>query len=433
MTDNEPTYMNLCSENRQYEQLRACRSSQSAEVHEEKHNIRMQMNIAYQVSSVGREKKECNSTIKINTRRKILCVMAVIMVLNVLITIALIATSVASSVTIQSLRSQIAQQSGNNATNDQHSDAVSENVADSAMPQDQSEINLTTNKVKTSTEYEITSESTITKEMPTMKRGMPTTQATSTTTVQPTLHTPLEAVEVSSCGPGLWWRVAYLNMSDPSHQCPPVWREYSANGVRACGRPANTSGCFSMNYSSITPYAKVCGRVIGYQVGSPDVFNPDHFTIDDTYVDGVSVTYGDPRNHIWTYAGGLSEYVSRDHAHNVCPCRLSGTSTSYQQKYPPNFVGNDYYCESGNPENSFENTDTLRYTDDPLWDGLSCEGWCCSDGRNPPWFSVQLREWTLSDIEVRICGHEETFNDDTPLKLVELYIGEPDRGNEGSR
>jgi hypothetical protein len=40
----------------------------------------------------------------------------------------------------------------------------------------------------------------------------------------------------SRCGPGQWYRVAYLNMSDPTQQCPPSLRLYSANGVRACGR-----------------------------------------------------------------------------------------------------------------------------------------------------------------------------------------------------
>jgi hypothetical protein len=38
------------------------------------------------------------------------------------------------------------------------------------------------------------------------------------------------------CGPGQWYRVAYLNMNDPTQQCPPSLRLYSANGVRACGR-----------------------------------------------------------------------------------------------------------------------------------------------------------------------------------------------------
>ena len=37
-----------------------------------------------------------------------------------------------------------------------------------------------------------------------------------------------------NCGPGPWVQVAYLNMSDPSQQCPSSWREYNTSGVRSC-------------------------------------------------------------------------------------------------------------------------------------------------------------------------------------------------------
>ena len=33
-------------------------------------------------------------------------------------------------------------------------------------------------------------------------------------------------------------------------------------------------------------------------------------TIDGRYVDGVSLTYGSPRLHIWTFANALDEYPS---------------------------------------------------------------------------------------------------------------------------
>ena len=36
------------------------------------------------------------------------------------------------------------------------------------------------------------------------------------------------------CGRGHWYRVAYLNMSNPNEQCPSAWREYNMSGVRAC-------------------------------------------------------------------------------------------------------------------------------------------------------------------------------------------------------
>ena len=239
------------------------------------------------------------------------------------------------------------------------------------------------------------------------------------------IYTYLERQQnFSACGLGLWQRVAYLNMSDPFHQCPPVWREYSANGVRACGRPANAPdfSCYSMHYSStsIGSYTKVCGQVIGYQIGSTDVFANQQNSINTGYVDGVSITYGVPRTHIWTYAAGLSDAVAPGNERFSCPCLVAGTG--YTQQTPPSFVGNNYYCESGNPTNTWEHTNTLTYTNDPLWDGQNCEGRCCSDGRTPPWFSVQLTGTTTSDIEVRICGTEGTINEDTPIKLLELYV-----------
>ena len=227
--------------------------------------------------------------------------------------------------------------------------------------------------------------------------------------------------EKSICGPGNWQRIAYLNMSDPSHQCPPVWREYSGNGVRACGRPTNASApsCYSMYYSpSLAPFIRVCGKVIGYQVGSTDAFKLS--TINNSYVDGVSITYGSPRTHIWSYASGLSETLIRQYETESCPCRLAGTS--FLPQYPPSFVGSNYYCESGNPTNTYQHTNALTYTDDPLWDGQNCEGQCCSDGRTPPWFSVQLTNATAVDIEVRICGSERSSQEDTPINILEIYV-----------
>ena len=51
----------------------------------------------------------------------------------------------------------------------------------------------------------------------------------------------LFSTSVPECGNGLWYRLAYLNMTDPSQQCSPAWREYNTSGVRACGRPVSSS------------------------------------------------------------------------------------------------------------------------------------------------------------------------------------------------
>ena len=91
---------------------------------------------------------------------------------------------------------------------------------------------------------------------------------------------------------------------------------------------------------------------IGYAYHAPDgLGHAGSQTIEGAYVDGVSLTHGPPgaRQHIWTFPT-LS-----------CPC-VSGTVT-------PSYMGNDYFCESGNPGTSW--TDVI-YASDPLWDGQGC-------------------------------------------------------------
>ena len=215
------------------------------------------------------------------------------------------------------------------------------------------------------------------------------------------------------CGPGEWCRVAYLNMSDPTQQCPSAWREYNTSGVRACGRPSTSGGsCPATAYSINFQYRRVCGRVVGYQYGSPDGFHSGN--INQRYVDGISITRGSPRQHVWTYAAGVTESSSA-HAHVNCPCSSSSARAA------PSFVGNNNYCESGNPSSTWSNR---LYTGDKLWDGLQCEGSCCAGTVTPLWFKVQLSTTTSDDIEIRICGSELTNNEDTPIELIEIYTAQ---------
>ena len=218
---------------------------------------------------------------------------------------------------------------------------------------------------------------------------------------------------VPNCGDGLWYRVAHLNMSDPSQQCPSAWRQVTLDGIRVCARPTSTVGsCPSAVYPVNYQYRKVCGRVIGYQFGSPDAFPNPETTIDEPYLDGVSITHGTPRTHVWSYAAGASETGSCNSY--TCPC-------SNGNKAPPSFVGDNYYCESAYTGDCFT-LDVL--TDDLLWDGQQCnnEGMCCTGANTPPWFSMRLSGTTSDDIEVRICHNQRTSNEDTPVQLLELYI-----------
>lgn len=170
-------------------------------------------------------------------------------------------------------------------------------------------------------------------------------------------------------------------------------------------------------------YSKVCGRVIGYQVGTPTGFSTPRLSsaIDNVYIEGVSVTHGSsPRKHIWSFANALQSVmqVGGVGSIQVCPC---ATSNSQMGRYVPSFVGNDYFCDSGNHATSVNISQV--YGTDPLWNGHGCSGQdtCCTFN-NPPWFCKELPLSTTDDIEVRVCGDEAADNEDSPIRLVELYI-----------
>ena len=46
---------------------------------------------------------------------------------------------------------------------------------------------------------------------------------------------------------------------------------------------------------------------------------------------------------------------------------------------------------------------------------------CCTHP-NMPWFNKTLSETTTEDIELRVCRNEVITNEDTPLKVIELFI-----------
>ena len=222
-----------------------------------------------------------------------------------------------------------------------------------------------------------------------------------------------------SCGGSNGWRrIAYLNMSNPSQQCPSVWQEITTP-FRVCGRRSTSSAtCEGLTYSTGSEqYNQVCGRITGYQLGSPDSFRGSSLSINTYYVDGVSLTYGSPRQHIWTFSGGLDEQNTNSRPDERCPCVIGSTNAPLI----PSFVGQSYFCETG-ITSGFVNG-YFYPNSDPLWDGQGCgfRSSCCTFN-SPPWFNVQLPSFTTDNIEVRICGNQGTGNEDTPIQLIELYV-----------
>ena len=165
-----------------------------------------------------------------------------------------------------------------------------------------------------------------------------------------------------------WTRVAYLNMTDPSQQCPSAWtlQTHTSEPRRLCGKRSSGASCDSVTHSTFgINYCHMCGRVIAYQYGVPDAFfNSQSQTIEGFYVDG---THGPPgsRQHIWTFAAGIVENNPSLYPLHSCPCADHATALSIV----PSFVGNDYFCESGNPASTY--AFTLQANGPTLgWSGL---------------------------------------------------------------
>jgi len=218
-------------------------------------------------------------------------------------------------------------------------------------------------------------------------------------------------MELEGGGEKGWMKVTSVDVAKDS--CPHGWKKITSP-IAACRAPTDNAGCYSAQFSTHEiPYSRVCGMVIGYQKGTTDGFNAfasPSKAIDSIYVDGVSITYGTPRKHIWTYGMGYNEKGGGA----SCPCSKNGGTL------PPSFVHENYYCESA----SYDNPSTATYfTSNPVWDGKGCPSLnsCCSEP-NLPWFYRQIPLTSDKNIEARIC-HDQVFKDEGVLvKEIKLYI-----------
>ena len=214
-----------------------------------------------------------------------------------------------------------------------------------------------------------------------------------------------------------WRRTVFLNMTDPTHNCPSGWEE-TGYTKRTCGRATESHGtCDSATFpTGGLEYSRVCGRAVAYQFGALHAFYRSSLTIESHYVDGLSLTHGSPgsRQHIWTFVGGFAEAATSS-IYN-CPCD-GGTRPA------PGFLGNDYFCESG-LNGPWVSSQFIFHPDDQLWDGRDClpTSSCCSLN-NPPYFIKEIGVNTNDDIEGRICDAASRRSyGNTAIELLEIYV-----------
>lgn len=212
-----------------------------------------------------------------------------------------------------------------------------------------------------------------------------------------------------------WMKVADFDMRRKGEECPPGFQLVEQQGLRLCAKKVE-KGCQSIKFPLYgVPYQRLCGRASAFQLGTNNAFhrfNCDHCnTIDSPYVDGISITHDYPRRHIWSLAASWTSYNGKAYR-GLCPCsRGKGTG-------PPDFVGGNYFCETGQYWSSKKRFDE----DDPLWDGEGCdkdEKDCC-EAPGLPWFCTDVEGDYYQDIEVRVCQDET--KEDLYLQFLDIYV-----------
>ena len=190
--------------------------------------------------------------------------------------------------------------------------------------------------------------------------------------------------QVHPCG-GIGWReVVYLDLTDDTVSCPMGWSEDTFTDgpitVRGCSRTTLTDGSIDMTSFSNTggSYNEVCGRINGFASGNPEAFVDPSLTIDQVYVDGVSLTHGN-LNHIWTFAAAGFESTDNPTSNFNCPC--------YGGPGAPAEVGMDFFCEAGVGNVPLPMGVLLG---DLLWDGQMCTTDSCCAQNGPPYFTTRL-------------------------------------------
>ena len=211
---------------------------------------------------------------------------------------------------------------------------------------------------------------------------------------------------------GMTFRVAADVVAGAGDDCG-EWSKSNGDGGFSCTLPVCSSPpcpptCISRVFSSQgKPYMVIRGLVSGKQKGFPAAFSATARTIDDVYIDGVSITTAEgQRQHIMSLAVGRGRIAD---VSTRCPCG-GGTVP------PPEFVGASYLCDTAVATTPGFNI----WFGSPLWDGNNCEPVdqaCCdqvTDGVHN--FEKWLPRPTTADIEVRICSQVRHASVEFPEK-----------------
>ena len=204
-------------------------------------------------------------------------------------------------------------------------------------------------------------------------------------------------------------------MDLPGASCPSPLQLRTFGANRLCEKKVG-NGCASVTIpAGGRSYTKVRGKIAAYAYFTPDGFvrrvGEAASDADGNYVDGVSITHGNPRKHVWTYAA-TAPTAGGSPTPEIWSCPEVGTDVTKQ----PAFVGKNYICVDAEQLVAI-GSDRLFHV--PIFTTLgNCVGDCPDDLA----FCVTLDQATSDDLELRICADESKGNEDVFIKSYDFYV-----------
>ncbi len=195
---------------------------------------------------------------------------------------------------------------------------------------------------------------------------------------------------------GGWTRIVTHDFS--ADTCPGDWAAHGSEPL--CYRNTSAGGGEAKSASFPTlgvTWSEVLGSIRARQYHSMDAFGQSRSgsSVEDLYVDGISVTAGVPgsRDHLFSFGVGIS---TQNNSSYSCPAQTGPAAQG--------FVGSNYLCESGNTASGWTGT---WYSPD-LFDGQ--------------WFEVDRGGNSTEDVEVRLMSNQSSSNEDVGVEWMEIYV-----------
>ncbi|OGQ18348.1 MAG: hypothetical protein A2138_20615 [Deltaproteobacteria bacterium RBG_16_71_12] len=190
--------------------------------------------------------------------------------------------------------------------------------------------------------------------------------------------------------------------------CPTGWTA----APRGCTRGGSSASTF------VTPpyaFSEMRGVVRAFGFGVSDAFAAGILDIEGPYVDGLAVTRGVPRRHVFSFAHGITDAyaTSGTGAAPNCPCDGGAAA--------PPFVGLDYRCEA--PADGEVSGVRVWDNVDLLFDGADIgDPLCVAAAETAPDFTVVLPEVSADVVELRIVANGGATNENIDVVAVDLWV-----------